>query len=112
LAMTGLRLRARPAEYGMNVDRIVAPPTPNDQAPGSAFAQMSPLQDAVRTLGVVNALTFPICNRFDLTRRARLERPIAEAAVATMEIEDETLESDRHAAAWRHVERVCRQRHL
>jgi hypothetical protein len=66
LAMTGLRLRARPAEYGMNVDRIVAPPTPNDQAPGSAFTQMSPLQDAVRTLGVVNALTFPICNRFDL----------------------------------------------
>jgi hypothetical protein len=37
-----LRLRARPAEYGMNVDHIVALPTPNDQAPASAFAQVTP----------------------------------------------------------------------
>src|SRR6266478_8089024 len=60
----------------------------------------------------VDALTFPICNRFDLNRRARSARPIAEAAVAAMEIEDETLESDRHAAAWRHADRACRQRRL
>jgi hypothetical protein len=42
-------------------------------------------------LRVVGALTFPFCNRFDLNRRARSARPKAEAAVATMGIDDETL---------------------
>jgi hypothetical protein len=79
----------------MNVDRIVALPTPNDQAPLVPMPSPSTSRPCERfwhcALRVVNTLTFPSCNRFDLNRRARSARPIAEAAVAAMEIEDETL---------------------
>lgn len=76
----------------MNVGRIVALPTPNDQAPLVPMPGLSTSRPCERfwhrALRVVNALT---CNRLHLHRRARSVRPIAEAAVATMEIEDETL---------------------
>jgi hypothetical protein len=79
----------------MNVDRIVALPTPNDQAPLVPMPGLSTSRPCERfwhrALRVVNALTFPICNRLHLNRRVRSARPIAEAAVAAMEIEDETL---------------------
>jgi hypothetical protein len=78
----------------MNVDRIVALPTPNDQAPLVPMRGLSTSRPCERFRHCalrVNALTFPSCNRLHLNRRACSARPIAEAAVAAMEIEDETL---------------------
>jgi hypothetical protein len=72
----------------MNVVRIVALPTPDDQAPRPAF-ESRPLQDAVRARCAVGALTFPICNRCDPNQRTHSARPTAEVAVAKMEVEDE-----------------------
>src|ERR1019366_10394779 len=55
---------------------------------------------------------FPICNRFDMNRRLHPTRPIAETAVADMEISDETPGPGHPVAAWQCADRAGRQRRL